>query len=147
MTVYWSSDWMSSVSRSDDFRVETIMVVSSVFYRTNSTIRFHERIFAFNDIPITSFVLGFMISSMSIFHTIFVLVFRMSLQRKLLISIELFESWWTYVVIDVFFALSAFVSSIPSITSITMTGSSYDDRSSVDRMKISVSEGRSVSSA
>lgn len=76
MTVY---GWMSSMTRSFNVGVETVMLISCVMDSSDRAIRFVKSVVAFYDITITFFVLFLMIASMLIFNAIFKIVFGIRL--------------------------------------------------------------------
>lgn len=71
--------WMLSMTGSNNLCVETVVLVSSVFYGTNGAVSFMKGIFTVNGVTITNFMLVVMIMGMSISNTVFKLVFWMSL--------------------------------------------------------------------
>ena len=71
---------MYSVSGPFNHSVEPIMVVSGVMNSTSSTIGLHQRVRSLHNIPIPHFMLGLMVASMGILHTVVELVLGVSLK-------------------------------------------------------------------
>lgn len=62
--------------------VETVVMVGGVFNLADGTVGFHQGVFAFDDIPVASFVLGFVVTGVGVFHPVFEFVFGVSLKKK-----------------------------------------------------------------
>lgn len=77
-----NNSWMRSMAGPGDDGVETIVGISGVVNGTDGAVGFHQGILAFDNISITGFVLGFVVTSMWVFYTVFELVFWMCLERK-----------------------------------------------------------------
>lgn len=93
------SSWVVSVSGAGNNSVESIMLVGGVVNGTDGTVWFNELVLAFDYISITSFVLGFVVSGVWIFNSVFELVFGVSLKSNLYWKTLLFWSLWHKILI------------------------------------------------
>lgn len=74
-------DWCGTswVTGADDFGVESVVLVGGVFDSADGAIRFHKGVFTLDYVSITSFMLGFVVTGVRIFHPVFEFVFRVRL--------------------------------------------------------------------
>lgn len=75
-----NNSWMRSMSGSDDLSVKSILVVGGVFHSTDGSIGFMKRVFSFNYITITNFMLALDVTGVRVRNSIVEFVFWMSLK-------------------------------------------------------------------
>lgn len=71
---------VDSMAASNNLSVESVVLVRCVFYRTNGTVWFQERVFSLYGVPFAYFLLGFVVAGFGVFYSVFEFVFRGCLQ-------------------------------------------------------------------
>lgn len=83
--------WVDSMTSSSDYGVETVVVVSSVMDGSKSTIGFGYGVGTFDDVAITFFFLGFVVTGMSISNSVVEFVFWVCLKQNKTLVIVLWR--------------------------------------------------------
>lgn len=74
--------WVVSVSRAGDDGIESVVLIGSVIDGTDGAVRFEKLVLTFDYITITGFVLGFVVTSVWVFDSVFELVFWIRLLEQ-----------------------------------------------------------------